>query len=307
VLGRIDPKFFLGGAMQLDPDAARSAVAAVADAIGKDVEETALAIVRIANNNMVGAIRAVLIERGLDPRDFTLLAFGGAGPPHLADLMVEAGIPRGLVPNHPGQFSAYGFVVTDARVDRHRTLQMSSARFEPARAQAVLEELSAQALDDLASQGHREGVVLTRALEMRYLGQNYELIVPVTFPRLDAETAPQLWQAFHDLHQSRFGFHMPDSSIEIINFMVTGIAPGEKAKLPELPKADGAAPQPASRRRVVFEEGGLDVPVYARATLLDGHRVDGPAIIEEAASVTVVRPDQRVTVDRWGNLMMAQK
>ena len=104
--------------------------------MGKDVEETALAIVRIANNNMIGAIRAVLIERGLDPRDFTLCAFGGAGPPHLADLMVETGIPRGLVPNHPGQFSAYGFVVTDARVDRHRTLQLTrgaSTRSAPSR------------------------------------------------------------------------------------------------------------------------------------------------------------------------------
>src|SRR6185295_9720098 len=114
------------GAMKLDAAAARAAVERVAKAVGRSADETALAIVRIANNNMVGAIRAVLIERGLDPRDFTLLAFGGAGPPHLADLMVEAGIPRGMVPNHPGQFSAYGFVMTDARVDRHRTLQMSS-------------------------------------------------------------------------------------------------------------------------------------------------------------------------------------
>ncbi|MGF1623336.1 MAG: hydantoinase/oxoprolinase family protein [Alphaproteobacteria bacterium] len=306
VLGRIDPGFFLGGAMKLDAAAARAAVETVAEAIGKDAEETALAIVRIANNNMVGAIRAVLIERGLDPRDFTLLAFGGAGPPHLADLMIEAGIPRGLVPNHPGQFSAYGFVVTDARVDRHRTLQMSSPRFDPERADAVFAELVAQALEDLAAQGHREGVTLSKALEMRYLGQNYELIVPVPFPRLDAETAPGLWQAFHDLHQGRFGFHMPDSTIEIINFMVTGTAAGEKAKLPELAQANGA-PQAASRRRVVFEQGGLEVPVYLRDSLLDGHRIDGPAVIEEAASVTIVRPDQRVAVDRWGNLLMAQK
>ena len=306
VLGRIDPDFFLGGAMQLDAAAARAAVEAVAAAIGKDVDETALAIVRIANNNMVGAIRAVLIERGLDPRDFTLLAFGGAGPPHLADLMVEAGIPRGLVPNHPGQFSAYGFVVTDARVDRHRTLQMSSPRFDPARAEAVFAELTAQVREDLAAQGHREGVTLSKALEMRYLGQNYEMIVPVDVRRLDAETAPKLWQGFHDLHQSRFGFNMPDSTVEIINFMVTGTAAGEKAKLPELAKATQIQPQASARRRVVFEGGGVEVPVYLRDSLRDGHRIDGPAIVEEAASVTIVRPGQRVGVDRWGNLLMAQ-
>ena len=273
--------------------------------MGKDVEETALAIVRIANNNMIGAIRAVLIERGLDPRDFTLLAFGGAGPPHLADLMVEAGIPRGLVPNHPGQFSAYGFVVTDARVDRHRTLQMSSRSFDPIRADAVFAELTDQVREDLAAQGHREGVSLTNALEMRYLGQNYEMIVPVDF-RLDAETAPKLWQSFHDLHQGRFGFSMPDSTVEIINFMITGIAAGEKAKLPELARAPAPMLQAASRRRVVFEGGGMEVPVYFRDKLLDGHRIDGPAVVEEAASVTIVRPDQHLSVDRWGNLHIVQ-
>ncbi len=302
VLGRIDPDYFLGGAMRLDAEAARAAVARVAQVVGHGVEETALAIVRIANNNMVGAIRAVLIERGLDPRDFTLLAFGGAGPLHLADLMVEAGVPRGLVPNHPGQFSAYGFVVTDARVDRHRTLQMSSQRFDPERADAVFRELAAQVGADLAAQGHRDGPTLTRALEMRYLGQNYELTLPVAFPRIDAQTAPRLWAGFHELHQARFGFHMPDSAIEIINFMVTGLAAGEKARLPELDAAPEPQPRPAGRRRVVFEGGPLDTPVHFRDSLRHGHEIDGPAIIEEAASVTILRPDQRLTVDRWGNL-----
>jgi N-methylhydantoinase A len=216
--------------------------------------------------------------------------------------MVEAGIPRGLVPNHPGQFSAYGFVVTDARVDRHRTLQMSSQRFDPARADAVFRELVAQVKADLAAQGHHENVVLTRALEMRYLGQNYELTVPVGFPRIDATTAPQLWQGFNELHQARFGFSMPDSAIEIINFMATGLAAGEKAKLPELAPAGGGAPQSAGRRRVIFDEGALETPVYFRDRLLDGHRIAGPAVVEEAASVTILRPDQQLTVDRWGNL-----
>jgi len=305
VLGRIDPAFFLGGAMTLDAAAARQAIAAVAQHIGQGVEETALAIVRIANNNMVGAIRAVLIERGLDPRDFTLLAFGGAGPPHLADLMVEAGIPKGMVPNHPGQFSAYGFVMTDARVDRHRTLQMSSQRFDAARADAVLGELVAQVSGELAGQGHRHGVEIIRALEMRYLGQNYELTLPVAVPRIDAATAPALWRGFHEAHQARFGFNMPDSAVEVVNFMVTGIAVGPKARLPELARASGAA-ESVGRRRVIFEGGAFDTPVYARDRLLDGHRIAGPAVVEEAASVTILRPDQSLTVDRWGNLHLAQ-
>ena len=107
VLGRIDPNNFLGGRMKLDVERARKAVAGVAEALGQDVEQTAIAIVRIANANMVGALRSVLIEGGLDPRDFTLCAFGGAGPLHVGELMTDMGIPRGIVPNHPGQFSAW--------------------------------------------------------------------------------------------------------------------------------------------------------------------------------------------------------
>src|SRR6202012_6224468 len=116
---------FLGGAMALDAEAARTAILPIAAALGLGVEQAALAVVRIANNNMVGALHTVLTEQGLDPRDFTLVAFGGAGPPHVSDLMTEASIPKGLVPNFPGQFSAFGFTMANARVDRYRTVQLN--------------------------------------------------------------------------------------------------------------------------------------------------------------------------------------
>jgi N-methylhydantoinase A len=143
-----------------------------------------------------------------------------------------------------------------------------------------------------------------RALEMRYLGQNYELTLTIDAPAIDATTVPALWRGFHELHQARFGFHMPDSAIEVVNFMVTAIAVGPKARLPELAKASGAA-TPGGRRRVVFDGGAVDVPVHAREALRDGHRIAGPAVVEEAASVTILRPDQVLTVDRWGNLHLA--
>ena len=123
VLGRINPGNFLGGGMALDVAAAEQALERVGSALGHTSDEIAMAIVRIANNNMIGALNTVLIERGLDPRDFTLLAFGGAGPLHAAELIAEMGIPNAIVPNHPGQFSAYGFTLADARVDRQRTTQ----------------------------------------------------------------------------------------------------------------------------------------------------------------------------------------
>ena len=304
VLGRINPANFLGGTMSLDPAAAAAAVAAVADRIGQSTQEAALAIVRIANNNMVGALRAVLIERGLDPREFTLFGFGGAGPLHTCDLMHEAGIPRGLVPNHPGQFSAYGFIMTDARVDRHRTVQLTSQDFAMDRATKVLQELTATTLEDLASQGYREDLTVQRAIEMRYLGQNYELEVPVAFDSFDAATTQATWQAFHDMHQARFGFNMPTSAIEVVNFMTTAVSVTAKPALPELAAAAGPA-APTDHRIVVYENGPHETPIYARDDLLCGHRLNGPAVVEEAASVTVLRPGQTLEVDRFGNLLIA--
>ena len=156
VLGRLNPDYFLGGRMTLDADAAHRAVAAVAERLGRTVPETALAIVRIADNNMVGALRSVLIERGLDPRDFTLCAFGGAGPLHAAALMREMGLAGAIVPNHPGQFSALGFILTDARVDRQRTTQLTSNRFDPARAREIMATLVEEAAAELAQQGYTQ-------------------------------------------------------------------------------------------------------------------------------------------------------
>ncbi|MGH6913234.1 MAG: hydantoinase/oxoprolinase family protein, partial [Geminicoccales bacterium] len=138
VLGRINPQNFLGGAMALDALAAARAVGRIGEALGHTVDQTAMAILRIANNNMIGALRSVLIERGLDPRDFTLLAFGGAGPLHAGELIAEMGIPAAIVPNHPGQFSAYGFILADARVDRQRTTQLTSRRFSAETAGQVM-------------------------------------------------------------------------------------------------------------------------------------------------------------------------
>ncbi len=302
-LGRIDPENFLGGRMKLDASAARHAIAAVAQALGQTEDETAMAIVRIANNNMIGALRAVLIERGFDPRDFTLCAFGGAGPPHASELIAEMGIPRAIIPNHPGQFSAYGFVMTDARVDRQRSTQLTSRNFDPERGAAVLNTLVEEAVRDLHEQGYREDIEVYRALEMRYLGQNYELELPVAADALEPDRVGRLWKAFHDAHHARFGFSTPGEIIEIVTYGVTAVSRTRKPKLPKLARAAGA-PRPGSRRRVGFPAGAFEVPVFDRATLLSGHAIDGPAVVEEAASVTIVNPGQRLTVDDFGHLLI---
>jgi N-methylhydantoinase A len=303
VLGRINADNFLGGRMKLDAAAARSAIGKVAEALGQGVEETALAIARIVDNNMMGALRSVLIERGLDPRDFTLCAFGGATPLHASALIREMGIPRAIVPIHPAQFSAYGFILTNARVDRQRTTQLTSKFFRAERANEIMDALVSESLAELAAQGYRADIEVHRALEMRYLGQNYELELPLTIPRFADETIDQLWTTFHDTHKARFGFSTPGEIIEIVNFTVTAVAHTAKPDLPQIPNGAGT-PTPKERRRVWFIGGAETVPVYDRAALRAGQTVTGPALIEEAASVTVLEAGHRLRAHPHGHLLI---
>ena len=306
VLGRISPDNFLGGKMSLDKDAAITAVKSVADVLGRSVEDTALAILQIANNNMVGALGSVLIERGLDPRDFALLAFGGAGPLHANDLMNDAGIPSGIVPNYPGQFSAFGFIMTDARVDVQRTVQMTSRAFDLTRATDTLRELVATGRAELDAQGYTENIEAYRFVEARYLGQNYELEVPIAFDVFDDTTAAQMYQAFHDLHKSRFGFNIPGESIDVITIKATVVSVTDKPVLATIATGDGTPPASRGTRPVTFEDGTHETPVYARPDLRSGDRITGPAIIEEAASVTVLKPGEPLRVDEHGNLLIGK-
>jgi N-methylhydantoinase A len=302
VLGRISAQNFLGGTMNLDVKAAHEAVATIADAMGMSVEQAALAIVRIANNNMVGALHTVLTEQGLDPRDFVLVAFGGAGPLHISDLMTEASIPKGLVPNFPGQFSAFGFTMANARVDRYRTVQLNSRFFDAERARSAMAALVSECQGELAAQGHDQ-VSITRAVEMRYLGQNYELELPIDIDAFtEAETA-RLFNAFHDQHEARFGFRLDDHT-EIVNFLVTGTANTGELSFPEIGEAKGEA-APSSKRAIMFDEGWIDTPIYDRDSLRAGHTIAGPALVEENASVTVLAPGKSLAVDRFGNLLIA--
>jgi N-methylhydantoinase A len=251
----------------------------------------------------VGALRSVLIERGLDPREFALCAFGGAGPLHASDLMQDTGIPRTIIPNNPGQFSAFGFIMTDARVDRHRTTQLTSKRFEPKQARDVMKLLVDEGIAELRDQGYTQDIEIFRSLEMRYLGQNYELDLPVASDALDDGGAERIWSMFHEAHRVRFGFNIPGEIIEIVNFSATIVARTAKPEFRRLKQADGPPPM-VGRRTVHFHDQACDTPVFHREALAAGHVIEGPAIIEEAASVTVLNSGHRATVDDYGHLII---
>jgi N-methylhydantoinase A len=304
VLGRISPTNFLGGRMLLDKEAALAAIARIAKALSQSVEEAALSIVRIVDNNMMGALRSVLMERGFDPRDFTLCAFGGATPLHASALIREMNIPRAVVPVHPGQFSAYGFIMTNARVDRQRTTQLISTRFDVARANQVMDELIQQSLDELMAQGYTQDIEIHRALEMRYLGQNYELELPLVEKRFSDSTIAALWKRFHDTHKTRFGFSNPGEIIEIVNYTVTAVARTAKPELTGIPKGK-EKPKPKEHRDVWFVSGKRVTPIYDRSFLLAGQSITGPALIEEDTSVTVLDEGHSLIMHPHGHMLIS--
>ena len=305
VLGRINPQFFLGGNMELSVDKAKSAVESIAKQLGETLENTANGIVKIANNNMVGATRLVLTEKGLDPRDFTMLAFGGAGPVHISDLMQLAGTPSGIVPNHPGQFSAFGFTMTDARIDLERTAPMTSRFFNFEYANRVLNDLVKECSEALVQQGYTEKIEVLKTLEMRYFGQNHELEIPFYDDAFTENKISSVWGSFHQAHKTRYNFDIPNETIELISIKVTALAITPKPQMPTR-GSHGELPSPCEKRMVFFDDGKAPAAVYRREEIPVGKKFLGPALIEEDASVTVVSPDMPVLIDEYGNIVLGK-
>ena len=305
VLGRINPEYFLGGGMKLDEEAAFSSVSKLAETMQTSVEKAAMGILQIANNNMVGATRLVLTEKGLDPRDFTLLAFGGAGPVHVTDLMELGNIRSGIVPNYPGQFSAFGFTITDARIDLERTVPMTSKTFDQQYANMVLEELMTEARLSLEGQGYGNQIELFKTLEMRYFGQNHELEIPFSEEKFDPVSTSALWKRFHKFHKDRYNFEIIGETIELISVKVTAVCRTPDPDLPRLEKAVQRA-ESYEMRPVFFDDKKVDTLIFKREHLKYGHRMVGPVLIEEEASVSVIHPEIPVSVDVFGNLLIGQ-
>jgi N-methylhydantoinase A len=305
VLGRFDPHYFLGGDLPLNPEKARAAVAVLATRLRLSIENTALSIIALANENMANAIRLVTVERGLDPREFDLVAFGGAGPLHAADLAAAIGIRRIIVPPHPGLGSAFGALLADLRVDRIWTHGYRSTNLDPGRFEERFNALTDSAVRDLREEGFTGEPIVLRSISMRYLGQNYEQDIPVPPGRINAESLHEVMRRFDEQHEQFYGYHIAGETMEFIHFKVSAIGPVAKIDLPSvLPVA--AAPRARSTRPVFFEAGGrLDCPVFRRGDLGAGTRLRGPALVEEEHSVTLAHPGQTLEVAGDGMLIIA--
>jgi N-methylhydantoinase A len=301
-LGRLSASYFLGGAMTLDADAAVDALAALGDSIGLTAEAVALAAVRTADENMANEIRLIAVERGLDPREFALIAFGGAGPLHARAVAERLGMPTVVVPPHPGLCSAFGCAITEARVDRAQTFFARSDISDPARVAAAARQLEERAVADLRRSVPVDEPVLRRSADMRYAGQNYELEIPL--PAGDLQQGfDELLESFEREHERQYGFRLEGEAIEIINLRVTALRPESPSRLPAPNPAD--APAPVELRSVWFDaDGPVECPIFRRDELAAGARLVGPAVVEELDSTTLVFPTDALEVQPGGSLVL---
>ncbi len=307
VLGRI-PSALLDGEVPLVPEAAEAAIRShVAEPLDMDLIAAARGVVALVNANMTGALKVMSVERGLDPRDFALVAFGGAGPVHGAELMRELRAARLLVPRFPGILSAIGLLATDLRYDFAVTRLQRAGAFDAAATEAVFAELTHEADKRLEANGiPPERRRFRRSADMRYEKQGVELTVPCGGPIADTALA-SLVADFHALHERLYTFCEPAAPVEIVNQRVEAAGLTDKFTLPELPAAPSARPEPAGKRLSCLDgDALLPTPTYRREALLAGHRIEGPAIVDQLDSTTVLLPGQTALTDRYGNLIISE-
>jgi N-methylhydantoinase A len=307
-LGRLSPEHFLGGTTTLDLDAAREALHPLADALDMTVEEAALGVLRVANATMERALRTVSVERGHDPREHVLMPFGGAGPLHATALADALDIRRILVPPSPGVLSALGLLLADVVYDTARALlhRGDALLDDPAPLTEALDALTGEVQSVLAE--HSNDLTMETLLDVRYVGQSYELEVPLALPPT-ADHLRAAVEAFHEAHTRRFGHARREEPVEVVTLRVRGRRPGAQPTLPREPETD--QPLDAARladRPVWFAaDGSPPTPCYARDRLHHGHAFDGPAIVHQYDTTLVVPPGWHARVDAWRNVWVEQR
>jgi N-methylhydantoinase A len=304
VLGRIDPGRFLGGEMTLDHDLAVAAVQGLADRLGLGLLEAAEGIVTIANANMSGAIRSRTVQKGHDPREFALVAFGGAGPMQAAEVAESLGIPEVIVPPYPGITSAMGLLTSDLKYDQMLTVFMTEGTIDPER----LDRELAAAADELRTRLREDGVEaeeieVDAGLDCRYVGQGYELRVPLPEVRF----TPDALEEFHHLHEQEYGHAFRDP-IEIVNLRLT--ATGRRRRVERLPaSANGGNPLLGEGESVFRRDGefvSYPTRYYERSLLPVGEAFQGAAVVFQRDTTTVVPPGWTARADASGSLILSR-
>lgn len=321
VLGRLNPEYFIGGEMKLDVAAAREVIEQViAEPLGLSVERAAAGIIDVINATMVKGMRYVSVERGYDPREFTAIAFGGAGPLHATALALELDIPRVVSPPMPGATSALGLLVADFRHDYSQTYLCALPDVDLPTINVIWAELEAAALAQMRQEGLvAADVVLTRQADVRYLGQGYELEVAVPGGTLDADSLALVAERFYEAHRRHYGYVKDENETpQLVNLRLTAVGRLPRPRFAAVVSSAEATLNPArarkSERQVYFKTPGVpasggfeSTPIYERSALVASDVIQGPAVIEQLDSTTVLAWGQRATVDGYGNLVIDLK
>jgi N-methylhydantoinase A len=297
-LGRLIPEHFLGGTMRLEPRLLTVPFEKMAGQARLSTIELAEGILSVTNTAMEKAIRVISVERGHDPREFTLFSFGGAGGMHAPFLARLLNIPRVFIPQNPGILSATGMLMADVIKDYSHTVMRSEENTTQQDLSERFKGMESQSLRDLLKEGiSRENLVKERYLDMRYEGQSYEIIVPFEGDYIEN---------FHSLHEKSYGYRNPDKRVEIVNIRLRAREIPDKPRFQKLEKAEEASPEDAflGERRVVFDQTPTRTAVLARDRLLAGDRIKGPAVLVEYSSTIVIPPFATAWVDEYGNLVM---
>jgi N-methylhydantoinase A len=306
LLGRVDETSFAGGRMTLDIEAARSAIQTLGDELGIGAEELAEGICDVANAKMAQAIRTLTVEKGIEPRDFSLVACGGAGPMHAVFLARELGVREVLVPRFPGAFSAWGMLESEVRKDASRAYYTPLADLDQAPLARLLSDLEEEGFRGLADEGiTRATGRVEHAVDLRYAGQEYTLTVPLlgAGEPLEDDFAATLSGRFDDAHHTRFGHANPGAPIEVV--VVRSTALGDKGRAEPVAMNGAGAEYPSAARRVTFDREVHDAVIASRDDLSRDAVVAGPAVISEDTATTVVPPGARAVVDRYGTLVVS--
>jgi N-methylhydantoinase A len=314
VTGYLNPNYLLGGELKIYRDKAEGALKRFADYYKIPIEDVAEAIIRIANDQAAYAIRLVSVQRGLDPRDFTLIAHGGSGPMFAPFIASELHIPRIVVPVIPvGVFNAWGMLVADVRHDLVRTHIMKlTGKTEDAKLiDDLYNALQKQLLDIFAAEKvELEKVFIMRHADMRYYGQEHVIKVPVMSGKIGAKEVKEIENAFINAHEKEYGFILEDNPVEIVNFHTTGILRVKKPTLQTLSHEGKTIGEALKEEREVYfgrTEGLKRTPIYSRDLLPTGVEIAGPAIIEETTSTTIVAKDFKAKTDKFGNVLITKK
>ncbi len=310
VLGRIPPHL-LGGEITLSTENAAAGLRQLGGTLDLSLERTATGILEISAWNQANALRQVTVAKGLDVRDFTLTTFGGSGSLLACRLMDILGLPRTLVPPNPGNVSAFGLLTVDVRNDYVQTVVCRHVDLDLARVRQVFGDLEAQAQRALDGEGFAgDQQRMQRTADLRYVGQAFEVRVPVPDDELHRAAAEEVAQAFHAAHRQLYGYDFatdPRQAVEWVNLRVSGIGPIRRPELVELERRDGGTDRAVTGSRRVFFDGWMDTPTYDRLDLAPGDVVTGPAIIEEFGSTVPVHPGFAGTVDAYGNLLLTRE